>query len=191
MRLQFLKSKIRLWLDEGIYRFKRKRAHASGDIRINVGCGREKILGYVNLDIDPGCNPDILADARNFQTFFKNNSVQEISAMHVLNYLTYNEAIDFFKECFGLLNEEGKLILEGPALEKIILNFRKNDPSAVFALFATNENGPTHSKPYLHAWETQLLAICLEKIGFSKVISESPKTHGKQIARDFRIIALK
>jgi predicted SAM-dependent methyltransferase len=191
MSAQFFKSQIRLWLDEGIYRFKKKRENLAGDIRINIGCGRDKILGWVNLDIDPGCNPDIVADARNLQTFFKNNSVQEISGMHILNYLTYNEAMDFFRECFGLLKNEGKLILEGPDLEKIILNFRKNDPSAVFALFATNENGPTHSKPYLHAWESQLLALCLYKIGFSSVVTESPQTHGKQIARDFRIIAKK
>jgi predicted SAM-dependent methyltransferase len=174
-----------------VYKFRRNRQIKKSEIRINLGCGTDKVLGFYNLDIDPSCKPDIIADARNFQDQFKYESVHEIRGIHILNYLTHNEAISFFKECHKLLNEKGSLVLEGPDLKKILVKYMNNDPNAIFAIFATNKNGPTHKIPYLHAWDSQILVDSLKGVGFSTVVLELPQTHGKQEDRDFRVIAFK
>ena len=191
MNLQMLKSKVRLWILEQVYKFRKGRRLEKNEIRVNLGCGTDKILGFYNLDIDPSCKPDIIADARNFQDLFKNESINEIRGIHILNYLTHNEAIRFFRECHKLLKKTGSLVLEGPDLRKILFKYMNNDPNAVFVIFATNENGPTHKMPYLHAWDSQILVDRLKEIGFSNVVLELPQTHGKQEDRDFRVIASK
>ena len=186
-----LKTKARLWSSGKIYNFQRKRRIETGEIRINLGCGTNKILGFYNLDIDLSCKPDIIAGATNFQDLFEYESIIEIRGIHILNYLTHNEALNFFKESLQLLKKDGYLVLEGPDLRKILFKYMNNDPSMVFTLFASNENGPTHKMPYLHAWESQVLVDKLERTGFSRVVLELPQTHGKQSDRDFRIIAFK
>jgi predicted SAM-dependent methyltransferase len=191
MNLQILKTIVQLWSAELIYKFRRKRAVKESEIRLNLGCGTDKILGYYNLDIDPSCKPDIIADVRNFHSLFEYESINEIRGIHILNYLTHNEAIIFFKECHQLLKKNGFLVLEGPDIRKILFKYMNDDPNAIFAIFASNENGPTHKMPYLHAWDSQILVDRLKGIGFSTVVSELPQTHGKQEHRDFRVIACK
>lgn len=174
-----------------IYIFRRKRVLDNSEIRINLGCGSDKLLGFYNIDINPSYKPDILADARSFQNLFEYGSVHEIRAIHILNYLTHNEALRFFKECHQLLSTNGHLVLEGPDFKKVLLKCFNNDPNAVFTIFATNGDGPTHEMPHLHAWDSQVLVDRLEKIGFSRVVVELPQTHGKQTDRDFRVFASK
>jgi hypothetical protein len=49
------------WLD----RLSKRRQHGGGPIRqysskLNIGCGQDKREGYLNVDVDPVCAPDLL-----------------------------------------------------------------------------------------------------------------------------------
>ncbi len=191
MRLQALKVKIGTKCSDRIYSFRRKRQPTRNEIRINLGCGSDKLLGFINLDIDPSYNPDAVGDARSFQKLFSYESVHEIRAIHILNYLTFNEALSFLRECHKLLRSDGYLVIEGPDIRKILLKYMSNDSEAIFAIFATDKDGPTHKIPYIHAWDAQVLTENLSNIGFSRVALEIPQTHGRKADRDFRIVASK
>jgi predicted SAM-dependent methyltransferase len=191
MRLQALKVKIGTKCSDQIYSFRRKRQPNRNEIRINLGCGSDKLLGFINLDIDPSYKPDAVGDARSFQKFFKYDSVHEIRAIHILNYLTFNEALSFLRECHKLLRSDGYLVIEGPDIRKILLKYMSNDSMAIFSIFATNKDGPTHKIPYIHAWDAQALIENLSNIGFTKVALEIPQTHGNRADRDFRVVASK
>jgi len=56
-------------------------------MKINLGCGYQKMAGYLNVDNDPACRPDQLVDLEKIPWPFADNSVQEILAAHVIEHL--------------------------------------------------------------------------------------------------------
>ena len=55
-------------------------------MKLNIGCGRKKIAGYINCDISKEVNPDKVVDLEK-KLPFKDNSVREIVADHVLGQI--------------------------------------------------------------------------------------------------------
>lgn len=56
-------------------------------MKLNLGCGNNKIIGWVNVDMFPACNPDMLANLEHFPYHWEDNSVDEILLNHVLEHL--------------------------------------------------------------------------------------------------------
>jgi len=55
-------------------------------MKLNLGCGRKKIKGYLNCDISKEVSPDKVVDLER-KLPFKDNSVDEIVANHVLTHI--------------------------------------------------------------------------------------------------------
>ena len=56
-------------------------------IKLNLGCGNKKIMGYINIDNNVYCDPDKICDLDITPYPFKNNYADEIYAHHVLEHL--------------------------------------------------------------------------------------------------------
>ncbi len=56
-------------------------------MKLNLGCATDKRKGYVNLDISPLVKPDIVWDLEKTPLPFKENSVSEVLAYHVLEHI--------------------------------------------------------------------------------------------------------
>ncbi len=53
-------------------------------MKLNIGCGNDKKKGYVNVDFSPDVKPDKVWNLEKVPIPFKENSVDEILAHHVL-----------------------------------------------------------------------------------------------------------
>lgn len=69
--------------------------------KLNLGCGYDHKDGWINLDIDKTCQPDILASALDLP--FADNSIDEIICRHVVEHFSPDEAQQFFNEVYRVL----------------------------------------------------------------------------------------
>ena len=68
-------------------------------MKLNLGCNDFKLKGFINIDIDPRVNPDVVADVCKLP--YEDNSVEEIYAGHVLEHIPMY--IDALKEWHRVL----------------------------------------------------------------------------------------
>ena len=84
-------------------------------MRVNLGCGYNKVEGYVNVDHDVHCNPDVIADLEDTLPF-EDSSVDEIILNHVLEHLGQDTKTYFtiWKEFYRVLKDQGEIRITIP-----------------------------------------------------------------------------
>lgn len=84
-------------------------------MKLNLGCGYSKLVGYVNVDHDAICNPDMQLDL-NQPLPFEDNSVTEIRLQHVLEHLGQDAKTYFaiWKEFYRVLSDGGEIKIVVP-----------------------------------------------------------------------------
>jgi len=56
-------------------------------LKLNLGGGYKEYDNYINIDIDPNCKPDYVIDLERDILPFKENTVSEVRAYHILEHL--------------------------------------------------------------------------------------------------------
>jgi hypothetical protein len=78
--------------------------------RVNFGSGDFPMSGWLNVDVRPEVNPDLVADVATCQ--FVCDSFHEIYCGHVLEHLA--APIEFLRRCYGWLRAGGALTITVP-----------------------------------------------------------------------------
>lgn len=91
---------------------------------LNVGSGQRpfKSVGeyqWVNIDINPKWQPDIVADASKLE-MFADNSVDLIVSHHQAEHLTLGESQAMFQECCRVLHPSGRMLVFVPDLFQLV-----------------------------------------------------------------------
>lgn len=77
--------------------------------RLNLGCGEKKLAGYVNIDVRPSVNPDIVYDiSANGLGRWNDNSADEIRAFDFLEHIPIGRTIFVIDEIWRTLKPNGK-----------------------------------------------------------------------------------
>lgn len=80
-------------------------------IKLNLGCGYKKKEGYINIDSNKYCNPDMILDL-NKPLPFKDMSVSEVYIEHVLSYV--EDINNLFSELYRICNNGARIVLKVP-----------------------------------------------------------------------------
>lgn len=80
--------------------------------KLNLGCGRYPVEGWVNVDLLPDLQPDVVCNLDRFPYPFPDAAFERISASHVLEHL--NDPLAAMREWHRLLTPGGELVVKVP-----------------------------------------------------------------------------
>ncbi len=158
-------------------------------IRINLGCGRRKLDGWINVDIkDADVNCDISGALP-----FPDNYADEVMAIHLIEHFYPWEAENILTEWRRILKPGGVLVLECPDLMKVLRHAFTTGKLDGPMFFWPIYGDPGHKNPYMmHKWaySPETLKAGLKQVGF-ELVAEKPAQYHKKEKRDMRVEAIK
>jgi SAM-dependent methyltransferase len=141
-------------------------------LKINFGCGGNRLQGWDNVDEEIDIRKPLP---------YMSAQTQFILAEHVVEHVTYYEAIEFFKECRRVLRLGGVLRVIVPSVENI---WKRGDRD--YFQFTTRwqpnatVRGAMYNILYMHghktAWTDSLLEATLFFAGFERIARCDPRT---------------
>jgi len=126
-----VRSKIRHLFVRYVSIMKRKKfiknyLKQSDITKLQIGCGRNCLDGWLNTDYFPASKSVVFLDARK-RLPFDDDTFDYIFCEHFLEHLTYQEGINMLGECFRILNRGiGKIRIATPDLAFLIDLYNKN-----------------------------------------------------------------
>ena len=135
-------------------------------MKLNLGCGDNKLPGWVNKDADVDISRRLP---------FKNESADYILCEHCVEHIPYYRAIEFFRECRRVLKLAGVARIIVPSIEQI---WKTADDEYCEFTTRWQKVGPTprgamsailYAHGHKTAWTASLLEATLYFAGFDKV----------------------
>lgn len=166
-------------------------------VKLNFGCGTNRLNGWENYDAEL----DITAALP-----FDNASADFILAEHVVEHVTYEQALAFFRECRRVLKPGGVVRIAVPSIEQVW----RQGTAEYFRWVKQRGWAPTsdargaidallHQHGHQAPWTGGLLEVSLYMAGFDHVMRRDPglsdhaelrrvEGHGHVIGADFNAI---
>lgn len=85
-------------------------------MKLNLGCGFNKLVGYVNVDMYDSCAPDIVANLEKVPWPFDSNSVTEVIFNHSLEHIGHSTEVflNMMKELYRVCAADAKIQINVP-----------------------------------------------------------------------------
>jgi predicted SAM-dependent methyltransferase len=95
-------------------------------MKIHFGCGYNKLNGWINVDLDQSCKPDVIANLSQGLPF-KSRSIDYIHSEDFVDQLELETAYHFLKECHRILKEGGVMRVLTPNLHQFAKRYVTRD----------------------------------------------------------------
>jgi polyisoprenoid-binding protein YceI len=145
-------------------------------LRLHVGCGDQRLEGWVNIDRQQLPAVDLVADVSEGLPF---SGAEALFAEHFLEHLPLDAAIGFLLEAHRVLAPGGFLRLSTPNLAWVLVTQAPGAPAERAAMQTLRLNRAFHGWSHRFLWTDHLLGEALAACGFEEITwcrhGESPR----------------
>ncbi len=139
----------------------------SGTRLLHIGCGREALPGWTNVDIQAFAEVDIVQNVTHDLPF---SELHRIFSEHFLEHLDFESGLNFLSESNRLLAEGGWLRLTTPNLDWVWTNGYSPDPNEPNRLTrGFHANRSFYGWQHRFLWNRELLHEAALAAGFSTI----------------------
>lgn len=101
-------------------------------LKLNLGCGASRLPGYLNVDSQALCQPDVLCDLEQTPWPWPDDSVDAISLVHVLEHLGRDPQV-----YLSIIKEMWRVCVDGALVHLVVPHHRHDN----------FHSDPTHVRP--------------------------------------------
>lgn len=142
-------------------------------LKLNIGCGDSKIDGYINIDAERKCKPDIVLDITEEQLPHKANTVDEILFFHCIEHIRKLLHRKILLEFYRVLKNDSKLYITYPNFWECAQRWHANSSGRREFWEATLFGRQLYSGDYhVCAMSPEYLTALLYECGFEVLISK-------------------
>lgn len=98
----------------------------TGPLKLNLGCGNNKITGYVNIDVEPSVKPDKVCNFLIEALPYEDSSVAEILLLHTIEHIRKDYHPRILSEIQRVLKSDGRVLIAYPEFLKCVENWKTN-----------------------------------------------------------------
>jgi len=95
-------------------------------LKLNLGCGKNKIAGAINIDIEESCKPDLVHNFVIHPLPYEDGSVDVIYFFHTIEHIPKKYHHTLFRELARVLKVDGTIYISYPEFVVIAQNFIDN-----------------------------------------------------------------
>ncbi len=157
-------------------------------MKFHLGCGKQYMPHAVNIDRYDLTVADVKADAGFLP--LQSECTEAVSSHHLLEHLSYTEAVYGLAECFRILKPNGVIEIETPDPEQSFRAFLESKEDRQKArvlswIFGEEQSGQGHRALF----PRELLSKMVTEAGFGQLEFCKPRTHLRRWG--IRLVALK
>ena len=179
-----------------LYGFGWKQLIPGDEIKLHVGCGRDRWDDYINID---AASPEADWNAELDAIRMPEASVARIEGHHVIEHLSLQQARAFLQCAYRMLQPGGKIVLEYPDIGKITdmltraefePDFLTDHPLGLRGIFGEPKPGMNNYDFHRWGYSATNMQQVLSEAGFRHMRFSEGLRHGFPL-RDTRVEALK
>lgn len=95
-------------------------------MKLNLGCGASKIPGYLNVDVEDSCKPDLVHDFTKAPLPFESGVVDEVLLFHTIEHISKKYHSTIVNEIHRVLRPGGQFFCSFPEFRKCFANWERN-----------------------------------------------------------------
>lgn len=93
---------------------------------LNLGCGSNKLKGYINIDIEESCKPDLIHDFTKVNLPYENDSIDGVVMFHTIEHISKAKRPFILSDIWRVLKPGCKLMMSYPEFLKCVNNWAVN-----------------------------------------------------------------
>ena len=146
-----------------------RRLRYENDLCLHLGCGRRRIDGFVNIDLNPSAATDYVGSIVELPC--RTGSVKRIETYHVIEHLSHRVVKSAVANWHAALSRGGSLIIECPNFDEAVREYLGGCDGRLMNIFGLQRfPGDTH----VFGYNATRLRRLLEEVGFREVVEEEP-----------------
>lgn len=141
-------------------------------IKLNLGCGSNKIDGFVNIDTEESCKPDLIHNFATEPLPYGDATVDQIVMFHTIEHIPKYKHAGILAECFRVLKYGAPLWISYPEFTACVENWKNNFMGKKDFWEATIFGRQLYPSDYHVAlMHTPDFKVVLEDAGFENIVA--------------------